>query len=47
MSYVPIGWDWEVVIILNALVFTVVTLVLLLPTAIVSRINPIKAIRFD
>jgi len=47
MSYVPIGWDWEVVILLNALVFTVVTLVLLLPTAIVSRINPIKAIRFD
>jgi lipoprotein-releasing system permease protein len=47
MSYVPIGWDWEVVMILNALVFTVVTLVLLLPTAIVSRINPIKAIRFD
>ncbi len=47
MSYVPIGWDWEVVVILNALVFVVVTLVLLLPTAIVSRINPIKAIRFD
>ncbi len=47
MSYVPIGWNWEAVIFLNVLVFAIVTLVLLLPTTIVSRINPIKAIRFD
>lgn len=47
MSYVPIGWNWPVVIGLNLLVFLVVTIVLLVPTAIVSRINPIKAIRFD
>ena len=47
MSYVPIEWDWEIVFILNLLILIVVTLVLLLPTAIVSRINPVKAIRFD
>ena len=47
MSYVPIGWNWEIVILLNVAVFVVVTLVLLLPTAIVTRISPIKAIRFD
>jgi lipoprotein-releasing system permease protein len=47
MSYVPIAWNWEAVIFLNVLVFFIVTLVLLLPTAIISRINPIKAIRFD
>jgi lipoprotein-releasing system permease protein len=47
MSFVPIGWDWGMVILLNLLVFAVVTIVLLVPTAIVSRINPIKAIRFD
>lgn len=47
MSYVPISWDWEIVLFLNVLVFAVVTAVLLLPTAIVSRINPMKAIRFD
>ena len=35
------------VILLNVLVFAVVTVVLLFPTAIVSRITPIKAIRFD
>lgn len=47
MSFVPISWDWGMVIMLNLLVFAVVTLVLLVPTAIVSRISPIKAIRFD
>ncbi len=47
MSYVPISWDWSIIIFLNVLVFAVVTVVLLLPTAIVSRISPIKAIRFD
>jgi len=47
MSFVPISWNWGIVILLNLLVFAVVTLVLLVPTAIVSRINPIRAIRFD
>lgn len=47
MSFVPISWDWSIVILLNILVFIVVTVVLLFPTAIVSRISPIKAIRFD
>src|SRR5204862_4941244 len=47
MSYVPIEWNWPIVILLNVLMFVVVSAVLLLPTAIVSRINPIKAIRFD
>jgi lipoprotein-releasing system permease protein len=47
MSYVPISWNWPTVLVLNFAVFAIVTLVLLLPSAIVSRINPIKAIRFD
>lgn len=47
MSYVPIGWHWDVVIVLNVLTFAVVTLVLLVPTMVISRINPIKSIRFD
>ncbi len=47
MNFVPIGWDWGIVILLNLLVFAVVSVVLLFPTAIVSRITPIKAIRFD
>jgi lipoprotein-releasing system permease protein len=47
MSFVPVSWDWPLVLSLNVLTFIVVALVLLLPTAIVTRISPIKAIRFD
>ena len=47
MSYVPISWDWTMIVFLNILIFVVVSLVLWVPTAIISRISPIKAIRFD
>lgn len=47
MSVVPISWHWDIVILLNLLTFAVVSLVLFLPTMIITRISPIKAIRFD
>lgn len=47
MSYVPISWHWEMVLWLNVLVFSVVSIVLLLPTMLIARISPIKAIKFD
>jgi len=47
MSFVPVSWHWDVVVLLNLLTFHVVTLVLLIPTMVISRINPIKSIRFD
>jgi lipoprotein-releasing system permease protein len=47
ISYVPISWHWDIVLLLNLLMFTVVWLVLVIPVTSVSRINPIKAIRFD
>ena len=47
MSFVPIGWNWEVILLLNILTFIVVGVVLLLPTMIISGIKPIQAIRFD
>ena len=47
MSFVPISWEWGVVLMLNLFTFFVVSLVLLLPTMVIARINPIKAIRFD
>ncbi|MEL7001911.1 MAG: ABC transporter permease, partial [Bacteroidota bacterium] len=47
MSYVPIGWDWQIIVALNLLTFAVVSLIILIPTAVVARINPIKSIRFD
>lgn len=47
MSFVPISWEWDVVIVLNVLTLVVVTSVLLIPTMVISKISPIKAIRFD
>jgi lipoprotein-releasing system permease protein len=47
MSFVPISWHWDIVLFLNILTFLVVSVVLMLPTIVISRINPIRAIRFD
>ncbi len=47
MSFVPIAWDWPVILQLNALLFVLTTAVLLVPTLIIASIQPIRAIRFD
>jgi len=47
MSFVPISWHWEIVLLLNIITLGLVTLILLLPTMAISRITPMKAIRFD
>lgn len=47
MSFVPISWHWELVVFLNLITLGLVTVILLLPTMAISRITPIKAIRFD
>ncbi|MCU0391598.1 MAG: ABC transporter permease [Thermoflexibacter sp.] len=47
MSTVPIAWDVWNIIGLNLILVLIITLVLWIPTAIISRISPIKAIRFD
>lgn len=47
MSYVPIQWDWLSIIGINLLTLVLVGLTLVIPTAIISRISPVKAIRFD
>ncbi len=47
MSYVPIEWDLITILLLNILTFVIVALVLLLPTLFISRISPVRSIRFD
>jgi lipoprotein-releasing system permease protein len=47
MTTVPIDWDWLTIILLNAAVLLLVSLVLIIPTTIISRIQPVQAIRFD
>ena len=47
MEFVPIEWNWGIIIVLNILTFILVSLVLTIPTMIISTISPIKSIRFD
>lgn len=47
MAHVPIDWDWIRILTVNLVTLLLVGLVLLVPTAIISRISPVKAIRFD
>jgi lipoprotein-releasing system permease protein len=47
MSFVPISWEWDIILVLNAMTLVVVSLVLLVPTMVIAKISPIKAIRFD
>ena len=47
MTFVPIVWDWTTIILLNVGTFLIISLVLLIPTLIISRIQPIRSIRFD
>ena len=47
MAYVPISWNWWVTIGINLLSLGLIFLMLFVPTSIISRIQPVKAIRFD
>ncbi len=47
MEFVPIEWNMTTILVLNLLIFTMVSLVLLVPTMIISRISPMKSIKFD
>lgn len=47
VSYVPIQWDIPVLLLLNVFTFLLIAVVLNLPTLLIMRIQPIKAIRFD
>ena len=47
MNHVPIIIDWLTLLITNILVFLVVFLVVLVPTAIISGVSPSKTLRFE
>ncbi|MDJ1504578.1 ABC transporter permease [Xanthocytophaga agilis] len=47
MSTVPIQWDFPLILLLNAVVLVLVLGILVIPTLVITRINPVKAIRFD
>ena len=47
MAYVPIQWDIGGLMLVNLLTFLVVSLSLLIPAGIITRMHPVKSIRFD
>lgn len=47
MYYVPIKWDMYGLLFSNVLIFVVVGLALLLPTIIISSMQPVKSIKFN
>jgi len=46
MDAVPIEWNWPVIVVLNLATLLLVTVVLIIPTVIITRIQPIKAMTF-
>lgn len=47
INTVPIAWDWVSILGVNILLLAVIMMILWIPTSIISRITPIKAIRFS
>ncbi|OKL40172.1 ABC transporter permease [Pontibacter flavimaris] len=47
MDRVPISWNFGVILILNALTLVLTMLAILIPAAMIARIKPVKAIKFD
>jgi lipoprotein-releasing system permease protein len=47
ISKVPINFTWEGLILINGSTLIICSLMLLIPSLIISRIEPIKAIQFD
>ncbi len=46
MSYVPIEWNWPMIALLNLATVGLIAAVLWLPTLIINRIEPVKALAF-
>lgn len=47
MNHVPITFDFTMVLILNSFIILMTGLTLFIPLTVISRISPIKAIRYD
>lgn len=46
MNFVPIQWDWPVIGLLNLATIGITAAVLWLPTLVINRIEPVKALAF-
>ncbi len=46
MNTVPIEFNWTMILILNIATLLLIALILLIPTLVIGRIEPVKALRF-
>lgn len=46
VTYVPIAWNWPTILLLNLGTVVLIALVLWIPTLIINRIQPVKALAF-
>ena len=47
LDTVPIAFDWGFIIVVNVIMFILSALVLIIPSGLISRIHPTKAMRFE
>jgi lipoprotein-releasing system permease protein len=47
IAYIPVHIDWGMVLALNLGVFLLCFIMLILPSYIITKINPVKAIKFE
>jgi lipoprotein-releasing system permease protein len=47
LSYAPVDINWSWILVMNAGTIAVTLLLLIIPSLLVSRISPVKAIRFE
>ncbi|WP_237717706.1 ABC transporter permease [Pontibacter sp. BAB1700] len=47
MDTVPISWNFAIIIALNVITLVMTMLAILIPAAMVARIKPVRAIKFD
>ena len=46
INFVPISWNWGIIILLNLGTILMVSLVILLPTFVISKMKPVLAMKF-
>lgn len=47
LDTVPIAFDWGFIVVVNVVMFVLSALVLIIPSGLISRIHPTKAMRFE
>lgn len=47
MSYVPIDWNWPILILINIGIIVLTAAILWIPVMVIAKVDPIKSIKFD